>query len=213
MARDRPSAATGRDGARVARTGSTFDVSLLRKTYGAKQKRRQLMLLRLHGRCVVLAVETGSMFRVALLLRRTVLLATRLVLSLRPNRCGLGYRLCHHHLLRRRRNRSGRLHPRNVIVEFVGTELVLALASASGVLMLATRLAVFADFEIFHRLARNGRLDEMLDRAHLPFVARGCQHECMTDSPRASRSSDAMHIIVGMERNVEVEDVADGRDI
>src|SRR5579863_1462211 len=198
MVRHRPSAATGRGGVRVARTGSTFDVCLLRKAYRAKQKRRQLMLLRLHGCGVVLAVETGSVLRVALFLRVTVLLATRLMLSRRSSRCDIGYRFCHH-LLRRCRNRCGRLHRRNVIVEFVGTELVLTLARASCVLMLATRLAVFADFEIFHRLTRNGRLDEMLDRAHLPFVARRCQHECMTGSPGASGSSNAMHVIVGME--------------
>src|SRR5579862_4039293 len=129
MVRHRPSAATWRGGVRVARPGSTFDVCLLRKAHRAKQKRRQLMFLRLHGCGVVLAVETGSMFRVALLLRGMVLLATRLMLSRRSSSSGIRCRFCRH-LVRRCRNRRGGLHRRDVIVEFVGTELVLALASA-----------------------------------------------------------------------------------
>src|SRR5690242_14044675 len=123
----RDSDATWRCTCRGAETRSTFDVGLLGEPHRAEEKRRQLMLFRLHGRGVVLAVETGPVFRVAFLLRLAMFVASRFVLLLSPNQ----RRLCL--LLRNGRSRSGHdrssgLHGRDMVVVVVGAGLVLALA-------------------------------------------------------------------------------------
>src|SRR5262245_1463375 len=62
-------------------------------------------------------------------------------------------------------------------------------------------------------LARDGLPDQLLDGGDVPLVAACHQHEGMARAPRASRPADAMHVVLGMERNVEIEDVAHRRNI
>ena len=79
--------------------------------------------------------------------------------------------------------------------------------------IVTARLAVFADFEIFHRLARDLRLGQALDGVDLLVVARRGQHVGIADAAGAAGAADAVDIVVGMERHVEIEDVADGRNV
>ena len=182
------------------------------------------MLLRLHRRRVVLAIVTRTMFRLALFLCRAMLLTPRLVFLLRPR---FGAR---HHRFRRTHDRgflhdgSGgffdgrrRFHRRYMVVELVGTELVLAIAVARCVaaplVVVTAGLAVFAHLDVFHDLARDGYLGQAFDGIDLLVVARRRQHVGVAGASGAARAADAVDVVVGVERHVEIEHVAHGGNV
>src|SRR5262249_42900799 len=68
-------------------------------------------------------------------------------------------------------------------------------------------------WQALHDLALNGLSDQLLDRRNVLLVAMRYQHESVPRAPSASGPADAVNVIVGLERNVEIEDVAHGRNI
>src|SRR5215831_19026623 len=58
-----------------------------------------------------------------------------------------------------------------------------------------------------------GLTDQFFDRYHSLLVVRRHDSDRSATAARATGSADAMHVIVGMVRNVEIEDVADIRNI
>src|ERR1044072_5549206 len=55
--------------------------------------------------------------------------------------------------------------------------------------------------------------DELLDRRHRLAVDRRHDGQRGAETPGAAGAADAMHVIVGVMRHVEIEDMAHGRNI
>src|SRR5215471_6443759 len=60
---------------------------------------------------------------------------------------------------------------------------------------------------------RNGLPDQLLDRRDAPAVGGGNDGDGGAAASGAPGAADAMHVIVGVMRDVEVEDVADGGNV
>jgi len=61
--------------------------------------------------------------------------------------------------------------------------------------------------EALHLAARNDLADRLLEQPHVLFVVRRHEAHRVARGVRTSRASDAMHVILGMHREVEVHDV------
>ena len=61
--------------------------------------------------------------------------------------------------------------------------------------------------------ARDFLADQLLDRGDRLAVGRSDQRDRGAGTAGAAGAADAMHIVVGMMRHVEIEDVADGRNV
>src|SRR3954454_1375815 len=59
----------------------------------------------------------------------------------------------------------------------------------------------------------NGLADQLFDRCHRLEVQRGHDGDRGAGASGASGAADAMDIVVGVMRNVEIEDMACGRDV
>ena len=89
-------------------------------------------------------------------------------------------------------------------------------AASSAVLMIVMvmrTMFAFAFGRQFDGLARYRLADEFLDCRDIFFVVAIHQHDGAAFETGASRAADAVHLIVGLEGHVEIEDVAHGRDI
>ena len=60
---------------------------------------------------------------------------------------------------------------------------------------------------------RDGLPDQLFDRGDRLVVERGDDRDRGAGAPGAAGTADAMHVVVGMMRHVEIEDVADGGNI
>ena len=60
---------------------------------------------------------------------------------------------------------------------------------------------------------RNGLADQLFDRHDRFLVERGDDGDRRAGPPRTPGAADAVDVIVGMMRDVEIEDVADGGNI
>ena len=60
---------------------------------------------------------------------------------------------------------------------------------------------------------RNGTLDQCFDCHHVLFVLGRADHHRLAVAPGPARAADAVHVILGMRRNIIVEHVADCRHI
>src|SRR6266478_7493778 len=90
------------------------------------------------------------------------------------------------------------------------TRVALAVLAAFGVLFFRTlwggRVRLFAH-------PRDGLADQLLDRRDAPAVGRRNDGDGGAAASRAPGAADAMHVVVGVVRDVEVEDVADGGNV
>src|SRR5215468_8238922 len=88
---------------------------------------------------------------------------------------------------------------------------MLALAA-----VLARTLAVFGRFGVDFVVALsawNLLADQLLDRGHRLGIERGDDGDRSAGAAGAARTADAVDVIVGMMRYVEIEDVADGGNV
>src|SRR5689334_10554939 len=85
---------------------------------------------------------------------------------------------------------------------------MLALAALPA-RMLAFLGGVGVNFEVALG-ARNVLADQLFDRGHRFRIERGDDGDCGTGAAGAAGAADTMHVVVGMMRHVEIEDVADG---
>jgi hypothetical protein len=91
-----------------------------------------------------------------------------------------------------------------------------SLASAVAPALLARLLAVIGRIRTDGEVAfgaRNLLPDQLLDRGDRFGVERGDDGDCGTGAPGAAGTANAMDVIVGMVRHVEIEDVADSGDV
>src|ERR1700750_2255798 len=59
----------------------------------------------------------------------------------------------------------------------------------------------------------NGLADQLFDRRERFVVERGYDRDRGAGAARAPGAADAVHVVVGMVRHVEIEDVADGGNV
>ena len=131
----------------------------------------------------------------------------------------------------RRRNRLGRgllvrgdcRFLRNLVFRpltlFVSAVLMLAVASAASPAVSASATVASAILlrRLFGKTLHDAPFDlvadQAFDRGEAFFIVLPDQREGMAGAPGAARAADAVHVIVGLERHVEIEDVSDRRKI
>src|SRR5580704_18338196 len=98
----------------------------------------------------------------------------------------------------------------------VGFPITVAASRPRGALAVAVDCGVRLDgFAGFSRSldARNGLPDQFFDRRHRFEIERRDDRDRGAGAASAAGAADAMHIVVGMVRYVEVEDVAGGGNV
>src|SRR5262249_60765566 len=88
-------------------------------------------------------------------------------------------------------------------------------AAAAAALVVLAMLACFRGLGRARCLALpgDGLSDQLLDRGDALAVGGRNDGDCGAAPPGAAGAADAMHVIDGMMRHIEVEDVADGGNI
>src|SRR5579862_9017360 len=66
---------------------------------------------------------------------------------------------------------------------------------------------ILTDFYAFEFAAPEALPNQLFDRINQLCIPRGSQHEGMTLAAGSSGAADAMHVIVCVERHIEIEDV------
>src|SRR5215831_14576250 len=101
----------------------------------------------------------------------------------------------------------------------------LAVLALAGRVLMRLALAVLAAFgpRFFRTLLRrrvrllahpgDGLADQLLDRRDVSSIGRRDDGDGGAAASRAAGAADAMYVVVGVMRNVEVEDVADGGNV
>src|SRR5437763_2921565 len=86
----------------------------------------------------------------------------------------------------------------------------------SGMAVAATApgvVAVLADLDAFEFPPSELLTDQRLDGGDEPAILRRCQHESMAFAAGTAGAADAMHVVIGVERHVKIEDVRHGGNI
>src|SRR4051794_38603550 len=116
--------------------------------------------------------------------------------------------------LRRRRGRSDRGRP---AVRLPGAAATALAVLAPRLLRARGREAPYLGLETLvvpgHRGALHGAPGESLDPAQQVLLARRSEARCAAARLGARRPSDAMHIVLGNVRQIEIDDMPDVRDV
>src|SRR6185503_3171016 len=82
--------------------------------------------------------------------------------------------------------------------------------------ILGAALLAFAErraVQAFDLDTRNGTAEQLLNRGHILAVDRGGEREGMAFAACAAGAADAVHVVFGMHRHVEIEHVAEALDV
>src|SRR5438067_8963860 len=108
--------------------------------------------------------------------------------------------------------RAGALAPRGMLAAMpTAAAALLAFVLLAFVLLAFVRLAGFAVLGCLRRVAhpRNALPNQLLDRRDALALGGRNDGNCGTAASGAAGTADAMDVIVGMVRDVEIEDVTD----
>jgi len=90
---------------------------------------------------------------------------------------------------------------------------VTAAVAPAMLLTVAILPRLVTHFNSVNHASGDRTADQLFDRLDELVVAWRRQHESVTQSPGATGAADAMHVIVGMKRHVEIENVRNRGDI
>src|SRR6516162_8389806 len=88
--------------------------------------------------------------------------------------------------------------------------MVVAVAPLAALAVAGTRRLFWNPLD---HPALDGTSDQLFDGCDIFLVAMSHQHEGVSGPARAARAADAVDVIVGLERHVEIEDVSYRRNI
>ena len=114
------------------------------------------------------------------------------------------------------------------VVTIALTVITMALAIPGGLILATLRMAPLAPVRVggaprgpmdlgeerrVHRLRRNAMADELLDLRQMHRVVLAAEADRVAEGAGTRRAADAMHVVLRVLRQVEVEDMAHFRNI
>src|SRR5690242_8373289 len=100
------------------------------------------------------------------------------------------------------------LHRMRTAVARAAATVAVAMTAAIAAMFVTRRAVLHCFGKTFECAMRRLVAGQPLNGGQLLLVAAGCQHEGGTGATGATRTSDAVHVIVRMEWHVEIEDMA-----